>query len=480
MRRNDGKTARLQILRNGYRFVGELLKRYVWMHLKSLFSSFNTFSGGVYLPADEVLPAGMSIDPFPHPERLTVPLLQHAGTACESVVEVDQQVSVGQLIGQAKHHNAVNVHAPLAGRVTAITHVATALHPEVPAIQIDTTNDEQLTSKKSDGTKLDLDGLVALADDAGIVNVCDPAVGLSEQLRRVSSGQIRDVIINGMNFEPILSGRRELLWHSLDAMIFAGVQVRDALGARYLRLAIDESDRRLVALCREATQRTPVRIATLRNKYPQAKPALLTWAVTGRKPTYGKGPESAQTLVLELEPIIALAKALRDGQPMLDRVVTVAGPALRRGGHYRIPVGTSFADVLRHVGLNRPVNRLIEGGHLTGRTVATLEAVVTKQTSAIIAIDSGHEHIPVPGPCLRCGWCQDICPVGLDPLALLDAFERSDFERVRRLYPEACLECGLCSYVCPADLPLTEAASGMKRAATIDTTKQMEMIDQQS
>jgi len=445
------------------------------MHLKSLFSRFNTFDGGLHLPADQALPTGAPIQAFPRPQRLTVPLIQHAGPACEPAVEVGQQVQAGQLIGKAQDNGAISVHAPLAGHITAITRVSTATHSNVPAIQIDTADlpehvenagDEMPSSKKRDDMKLDLDRLATLADGFGIVNVCDPAVSLGEQLRHASSCNIRDVIINGMNIEPILTGRRELLWHSLKDVVAAGIRVRDGLDARYLWLVIDRADQKLVSRCREATQGTPVRIAALPYKYPQAKPALLTWAVTGRQPAYGQGPESAQTIVIELEPIVALEAAIPDSQPMLDRVVTVAGPALSGCGHYRTPIGTSFADVLRHVGLKRPVTRVIEGGIMTGRTVTSVEFVVTKQTSAIIAIDSGHEHIPVPGPCLRCGWCQDTCPVGLDPLAILDTFERNDFDRARWLYPGVCLECGLCSYVCPADLPLTEAAVGMKRAVT--------------
>ena len=131
---------------------------------------------------------------------------------------------------------------------------------------------------------------------------------------------------------------------------------------------------------------------------------------------------------------------------MIDRVVNVTGPAVARPGLYRIPIGMKVAEVLRHVGLSRSVAQVIEGGPLTGTALETTEAVVTRQTSALLILDHEHEHVPAPGPCIRCGSCQDGCPVGLDPQALLDAAERGDKNTARSLHPGACLACGLCSY----------------------------------
>ena len=91
--------------------------------------------------------------------------------------------------------------------------------------------------------------------------------------------------------------------------------------------------------------------------------------------------------------------------------------------------------------------------------------MVTKQTSAIVLHDRDQVRSARPGPCLRCGWCQEDCPVGVDPQALLEIMERGALAEASRLYPQACIECGLCSYVCPAELPLAEAAAHLKRLA---------------
>ena len=104
---------------------------------------------------------------------------------------------------------------------------------------------------------------------------------------------------------------------------------------------------------------------------------------------------------------------------------------------------------------------------MPGQAVESLLVVVTKQTSAILRVDRVAARTPRPGPCVRCGWCQEDCPVGLDPRALLEIMERNELTEAHRHYAHACIECGLCSYVCPAELPLADAAARVKRMAPI-------------
>lgn len=307
-----------------------------------------------------------------------------------------------------------------------------------------------------------VDELAEIADRAGIVSCRRAAAALGEQLRAAGRGTITDVIISGLPQEPLVTAGCELLRRHAKETVDMGMQLADALEAKRIWLAVDRGDRDLVGRCRRAVRKTSVRVAPLHNKYPQAAPVLLAWAIAGRETPIGRRPEDVGCFIVEVEALLALAEAIHTGRPMIERVVNVGGPAIARPGVYRIPVGVTVADVLRHVGLARRVAQMIEGGPLTGRTIETTEAVVTRQTSALLALDHESERVPAPGPCIRCGWCQDGCPVGLDPQALLDAAERGDIKAARSLHPGACLACGLCSYVCPAELPLSQAATRLR------------------
>ncbi|UCD30540.1 MAG: RnfABCDGE type electron transport complex subunit C [Planctomycetota bacterium] len=414
---------------------------------------------------------------FPSPAVLWVPMIQHDGPAGCMVVDVGREVERGELIGEAAEAGSLNVHAPLTGRIAGIGHVDTARAFDVPAIQLEPTEskgvDEGARETRVSSSTLpdelkDIELLADLADGAGLTDFGLPTVGLGDKLRRAASKGVRDIIINTIPAEPTLLVTKLLLAKYLDDIIKATQWLYSALDARRVWLAMDRSDARQVTGYRSATSGTPIRVVGLSNKYPQGSPTLLTKVVLGREIPYGQSPIDVGVLVLELEVLPALVSAVRRNEPMVDRIVTVGGPAAKRPGNYRICVGTRYADILGYVGLSHSVVRIIDGGLMKGASVKSLDAVVTKQTSSIMLLDQDTDRIPNPGPCIHCGWCQEDCPAGLDPMALLDVVERGCPSEAKSLFPHACIECGLCSYVCPAELPLTEAVVEIKQKVSLD------------
>ena len=451
--------------------------------LRRWFRRGRAFEGGAYLPKVKDRTAGQAIQSFPAPGLVQVPMRQHDGAASTVAVQVGQRVEAGALLGRADEEGAVNVHAPLAGRVVAIDHVDTARHCSVLAVQLKPTESGTAGAPARSDTAPSRPevwtaaALAQLADEAGLIGAGEPAVGFGRQLRAAASGGTSDIIINALQCEPMLTAEEQLLNESCGAILAAVTWLREALGARRVWLAADHGDRGALRRYRAATAGTPVRVIGLRNKYPQDAPILLAWSVTGRVTPCGQWPEDVGVLVVEPSTLAALAEVAHQRQPLTHRVITVTGPAARHAGHYRVPVGTRFADVLTHVGLTGPVVRVIDGGPLTGQAVETLEAVVTKETRAVVLLDRDHDGIASPGPCVRCGWCQEDCPVGLDPQALLDLVERDRTAEAVNLNPQACVECGLCSYVCPAELPLAEAARQAKQQAALARVSRMTLTE---
>ena len=59
--------------------------------------------------------------------------------------------------------------------------------------------------------------------------------------------------------------------------------------------------------------------------------------------------------------------------------------------------------------------------------------------------------------CLHCGRCTTVCPLGLMPQLMADAFIAGDLERYeKKLYGLECMQCGSCTYICPAKRPLMQ------------------------
>lgn len=432
--------------------------------------------GGIFLPSSEPVPCRSS-EAFGTPSVLTVPLLQHDGSAAVAVVQPGQTVAAGERIGQAQCPDALDVHAPAAGRVTGLVRVDSARAVDIPAVRIEaepgepSARDERTAADNRAGlpwsapgdSAPDPDTLVRAADWAGLTDCRQRVRSLAERLRAAARGGVAHVIINTLSREPIEHGRVEHRWDTL-------VQTADAIGtavkAGRVWFAADRADYKSLRSLRRAARGSRVRVAGLVNKYPQHAPVLLAWSILGLETPPGADPLNVGVLVLEAEAVISLAEVLTSAAPapLTHRRVTVAGPAVSREGVYRIPVGTRFADVLARVGLQHTPKRVIDGGPMTGRAVAHLDAVTTKETAVILAFDSANDHVANPGPCVGCGWCQEDCPVGLDPLRLLDLAEVGDVDEAPACFPQACIECGVCSCVCPAELPLAEAAARLAKA----------------
>ncbi|MBI4580488.1 MAG: SLBB domain-containing protein [Planctomycetes bacterium] len=468
--------------------------------LQQVFGRGGGFRGGIFLPPRRETTAGMPVQSLPPPSFLCVPLQYDDGPPATPCVEVGDRVRGGDRIGRADSPDAVDVHAPLAGRITALVRVDSARRTDIPAMRLEISPDQAEQPPTplrvpDDWDGPGLDELVQAAEAGGVTDDRASPAGLAALLAETHRRGVRHVIINALPGEPMLTAGAVLLDDHLDAIVRLAGWIGMAVGAEHTWLAVDRADGARLRRCRIAARRVPlgrtrrtrmpapqethraapvagatVRLAPLANKYPQHVPVVLAASIVGVETPPGGTTLDVGVLVLEARTMVDLATALawagHEPVPMTHRVVTVTGPAVARPGHYRIPVGTRFEDVLRHVGLRQAVRRVVDGGPLTGRALGHLDVVVTKHTSGVLALDRATDRVPEPGPCVRCGWCQDDCPVGLDPQALLDLAERGDVTAATAWHPRACVECGLCSYVCPAQLPLAEGVARLKRAVS--------------
>lgn len=431
--------------------------------LRRLLPSRRSFHGGMFLPLHHDETADASLRVFPMPRRLRVPLVFPDGTGCVPEVRRDQLVEQHEILGRSEGEQQLVIRSPAAGKVTALGRVDTAHTCDLPAVEIRTAepNSESWWEEKplDEPDPCTLEVLAERAGRAGAFSGGSPREPLALTLHRLANQRVHTIIVNGLEAEPYVTSTRRHLIEHMDEVLATATWLRRATGARRLRLAVDRDDRTLLRHSLGRARGTPVGVCGLVNKYPAGHPILLTKILTGQIVPYGRAPLDIGVWVLDAADL----EALRGPAPMISRVVSVSGAAVARPGNYRIPLGTSCADILLGVGLRESVGAVVDGGPMTGRAIPSLDRVITQETRSVLTIERSEVLIKRPGPCIRCGWCLDDCPVQLDPRAILDAVEREDWQQAGSLYPQACLECGLCSYVCPSELPLAEAARNLKR-----------------
>ena len=149
-------------------------------------------------------------------------------------------------------------------------------------------------------------------------------------------------------------------------------------------------------------------------------------------------------------------RAVTQGQPLLEKIVTVTGDGANEPKNMLVRIGTSFADVVKAAGgIKEETHKVIAGGPMMGKAVGNLNVPVVKGTNAILCFTKLSEASSDP-VCIRCGKCVDVCPMQLQPLYLYRYARAEDKEMLNEYYLNDCMECGCCSFVCPGKLPLSE------------------------
>jgi electron transport complex protein RnfC len=279
---------------------------------------------------------------------------------------------------------------------------------------------------------------------------------------------IDTLVINGVECEPYLTtDHRVMLEQSAD--IFTGI--------RYL-LKVTGADRAIIgvesnkpdaadALRAALPAELPVAVEVVAVKYPQGAEKMLIKALLGREVPSGGLPSDVGVVSVNVATTAEIGRLLPHGRGIQERVITIGGPAIRKQGNYRIPIGTPLRFALEYAGMADDVSRVFLGGPMMGQALPSLDIPITKGTSGFIAFSAGQTAAPPEYPCIHCAYCVDACPLFLNPSQLGLLARAGQVERMAdEFHLLDCFECGACSYVCPAHIPLVQrfrAAKGLVR-----------------
>jgi Na+-translocating ferredoxin:NAD+ oxidoreductase subunit C len=194
---------------------------------------------------------------------------------------------------------------------------------------------------------------------------------------------------------------------------------------------------------------------------------MLIDAVLREEVPSGKLPIDVEVVVNNAGTVAAMGEYFEFGQPVIERVVTVTGPGIRRPANLMVPIGTRLEDVIDFCGgIHDDTRQILFGGPMMGSAQRFLDVPVMKGTSGILFLTEADVIAREEYPCIKCQRCVDACPVYLNPSRLGSLAKAGHYESMLSYNIMDCMECASCSFVCPSNIPLVQrfrVAKGMLR-----------------
>lgn len=426
-----------------------------------------TFPGGLHPPDNKEWSARQAIETCPLPGELVIPLSQHIGAPAEACVQKGDAIKKGQPIGTAKGFVSVPVHASTSGEIAAVEPRPHPSGRHLPAVVI-----------RPDGEDTWYEGLCG-ADPhtlspqeikerirlAGIVGMGGATFPTHVKLTPPEGKTIDTLIINGVECEPYLTADHRLMLEEPGRILEGIAILQRALGVGKASIGIEANKPDAIEAMRRAAAPHGIEVVPLQVKYPQGAEKQLILALTGREVPTGGLPMDVGVVVQNVGTAAAVADAIRLGVPLIERIVTVTGPALAKPKNLRVKIGTSLSHLVAQCGgLIADPAKIIMGGPMMGAAQLSLQVPATRGTSGLLLFREGDFPLVPEGPCIRCGRCVRVCPARILPTAIA-AYARLDlFNEAEQLGAMDCIECGCCTYTCPAAIPLVQAIRQAKGA----------------
>lgn len=426
-----------------------------------------TFQGGVHpydgkelskdKPIVSVLPQG----------ELVYPVSQHIGAPATPIVKKGDRVLAGQKIAEQNGFVSAPVYASVSGTVKAIEPRRVVTGDSVMSIVVENDGQyEEVTMQPpGDPETLSREQIIDCIKEAGIVGMGGAGFPTYVKLSPKEPEKIEYCIANCAECEPYLTSDYRRMLEEPEKLV-GGMKIILRLfpNARGV-LAVEDNKPDCIRLLQEMVRgEERISVRALQTKYPQGAERTLIYAVTGRQINSSMLPADVGCVVNNVDTVVAIYRAVTEGRPLMERIVTVTGDAIENPQNYRVRIGMNYRELIEAAGGFRgKPEKIVCGGPMMGFAMFDLDVPTTKTSTALLCLSRDEVSAMEPGSCINCGRCVEVCPGRVVPSRLADYAEHFDEEAFVKNNGMECCECGCCSYVCPAKRPLTQEIKSMRK-----------------
>lgn len=419
-----------------------------------------------------------------------VPLVSRNGSRALPLVNPGDIVKEGQLIARGQGGDSVNIHCPVPGTVVGNYTWSITRRVLCNAMIIRMEGEFCVLGKPSsdyDDKNLSPFKLREIINDAGIVEMDGTGTPVAGSLSFSGRSNTPVSLVARLVFDdPWLVADYVLCKERLTAVAEGAVIAARAAEAQNIVVAVSAPEAELGAELLNAikTFNIPADIVYVGSRYPQRNSHELECSL--RECEKKEHRIFGTPVIITPATLAAIYDAVRCDKPVLDRYVAVGGSAIKTPRVLRARIGTRISQLFKECGgfISRP-KRIAAGSPLLGRSVLPDEAI-TAADFAVFAVAGERQGLHKnprlldlrrngrvgekinnsyarPQPCIGCGDCRAVCPLGLDPEDIYKQFgagkQSYNLERIAL----SCHGCGCCEAVCPARLPLARTISNSER-----------------
>lgn len=423
------------------------------------------FHGGLRLRHNKRVSCQVPLQRTPIPPRLAIPLLQHAGEEGEAMVVPGQAVLKGEVIGRYNSPSEGLVHAPTSGTITAIARQPIA-HPsgmdgKCILLKPDGLDRWATLHPLTDWENTEAEVLRQRIRECGIVGLGGAVFPTGLKVDKAQKSAVHTLILNGAECEPYISCDEMLMREKPEQVVLGArimqkaveaeqtiIAIEDQMGAVFqaLQNAIDEAGCKRIKL---------VKVTTI---YPEGGEKQLIQVLTGLEVPGGGRPGDLGLLCQNVATAAAVASAVTEGKPLIERIVTVTGKGVKEPRNLVALLGTALSILVDQCGgYTQDAARLVVGGPMMGYALASDQNPVVKATNCVlIPVESDIRPAQAEMPCINCGECARVCPALLLPQSLHWQIRNNLLDEAADYGLDECIECGCCDFVCPSHIPLVE------------------------
>ncbi|MDM2731892.1 electron transport complex protein RnfC [Citrobacter youngae] len=431
-----------------------------------LFSAFRKnkiwdFDGGIHPPEMKTQSNGTPLRQVPLAPRFIIPLKQHIGAEGELCVNVGDTVLRGQALTRGRGR-MLPVHAPTSGTVVAIAPHSTA-HPSALAelsVIIDADGEDRWIERDgwANYRARSREELIARIHQFGVAGL--GGAGFPTGVKLQGGGdKIETLIINAAECEPYITADDRLM-QDCAAQVVEGIRIlAHILQPREVLLGIEDNKPQAISMLRAVLADShDISLRVIPTKYPSGGAKQLTQILTGKQVPHGGRSSDIGVLMQNVGTAYAVKRAVIDGEPITERVVTLTGEAVSRPGNVWARLGTPVRHLLNDAGFCPSADQMvIMGGPLMGFTLPWLDVPIVKISNCLLAPSASEMGEPQEEKgCIRCSACADACPADLLPQQLYWFSKGQQHDKATTHNIADCIECGACAWVCPSNIPLVQ------------------------